>query len=112
MLWAHNRHSVFVLTTEFDLKVLALKYEKKIITSEFITFKQNHKKIFSNIFQQKKKLYSGWDMGSFSQLDTVGSGAPTPRLPSSPVALACLRFAPMQWQGVSACRQHRRAALS
>ena len=50
-------------------------------------------------------------MGSFSQSDTVGSGGPTLRLLSSPVALACPRFAPMQWQGVSACRQHRRAAL-
>lgn len=56
MLWAHNRHSVFVLTTEFDLKVLALKYEKKIITSEFITFKQNHKKIFFKYFSAEKKI--------------------------------------------------------
>ena len=74
MLWAHYRHSLFVLTTEFDLKVLALKYEKKIITSEFITFKQNHKKNFSNIFQQKKNYILGgiwvrlvswiqWDLG-------------------------------------------------
>ena len=74
MLWAHYRHSLFVLTTDFDLKVLALKYEKKIITSEFITFKQNHKKIFSNIFQQKKNYILGgiwvrlvswiqWDLG-------------------------------------------------
>lgn len=74
MLWARYRHSLFVLTTDFDLKVLALKYEKKIITSEFITFKQNHKKIFSNIFQQKKNYILGgiwvhlvgwiqWDLG-------------------------------------------------
>ena len=110
LLWTHYKHSLFALATDFDLKVLALKYKKKIITSQFITFKQNSKKktIFK-YFSAENHIYSGWNVGLFSQSDTVGSGAPTPTWLSSPVALAYPRLAPMQWQGVSACRQHRRA---
>ena len=47
--------TVSVLATDFDLKVLALKYEKKIVTSQFITFKQNRKKKIQ-IFSAEKKI--------------------------------------------------------
>ena len=67
--------TVSVLATDFDLKVLALKYEKKIVTSQFITFKQNRKKKNSNFFSRKKNYILGgiwvhlvrriqWDLGA------------------------------------------------